>query len=637
MVGSSIIGYTRNRYKKLCDKVGALEKSVKLKRMEPYADVIDKVFRKYNQDDSKKTMMYKLFRDPVKGTTQRGKHEANVVEVAGKIADGMDWLNSDITRLMAKHHDIGHTFLGHSGEWWLAEIKNNYAMGYCVHNALGPRKLMYRNDVETEIEEAIREKEPDIAPKKLAKIKRDLWLVLDGINCHNGERSEYSYEPDFSKSRSRFERELRDCYVKHGADIKLVPATAEGSLMRLSDKISYIPFDMVDIFRNGCNLETYTTRKEKADGTVEEETYNFYDEYRKQLKILGMPDDSLDRLLQCKTEKDYDDFAREIQRILIADVKKSSRRNNIRMSEKVARAMHDIRKINNRLMVDYVVTAEDQEVHPQALENLVNKYAQIVTGNGLINLRDLNKSAVLSLKSDPENLAKLKRAYAHMPDVVQFIDYISQTPERDLEFTADVVDRAFEFDINEELEYARVLASNQASGVEIKINAMGDKKNRIDTYLQRYSDDLEVAYEHNIVDRESNSHVNSFRRNVWTNKTKKALFKEVHSYDPMSKSSAGVKTPEERVAMEMAIQFLSSLNDEQYKQLLIDSKEVDEATMASLTRPYQSFDFRAEAKPHRTWTDLTKSMEKQQETEKKSGLRDFFGRKKKQEKGEKQR
>lgn len=42
-----------------------------------------------------------------------------------------------------------------------------------------------------------------------------------------------------------------DCHCIEGYDRKLVPATPEAALMRLCDKISYIPYDMIDGLREG--------------------------------------------------------------------------------------------------------------------------------------------------------------------------------------------------------------------------------------------------------------------------------------------------------------------------------------------------------------------------------------------------
>ena len=45
----------------------------------------------------------------------------------------------------------GHTFLGHSGEWWISNKKEDLGLGYYCHNALRtkrpnlPKKNLPRN------------------------------------------------------------------------------------------------------------------------------------------------------------------------------------------------------------------------------------------------------------------------------------------------------------------------------------------------------------------------------------------------------------------------------------------------------------------------------------------------------------
>lgn len=140
----------------------------------------------------------------------------------------------------------GHTFLGHSGEWWLSNVKEDYEMGYHSHNALGPQELIYRDQIYDEIVERIKTINPEIKPKELTRIRRSLWLIFDGINSHNGEKTEIEFKPDSSKTEKDFEKELMTCFTNKGYDKGIVPATMEGCLFRICDKISYIPSDMVD-------------------------------------------------------------------------------------------------------------------------------------------------------------------------------------------------------------------------------------------------------------------------------------------------------------------------------------------------------------------------------------------------------
>ena len=610
-------------HKILIDKVGGLEKATKLKRMEPYADIIGEVFAKYNKDDDKRTMMFKLIRHPVEGTTTRKKHTENVKEIAEAIASKFNWLNSKIISVMAKEHDTGHTFLGHSGEWWISSINETYGLPNYVHNATGARKLAYKENVYKEVEDAILDKYPNISRNKLTKIKRDLWLVIDGINCHNGEKSERSYAPDFSKGRNRFEKEIMKCYIEKGADRKLIPATAEGSLMRLCDKISYIPFDMVDIFRNGVNLKS---------GIRNGEEHNFYDEYKKQLAAMGMPEHSFDKLLNCKTEEEYDNFAHEMQRYLIRDVVKNTRRNNIRMSAEMSNAMHTIRDINNNVMVNYVVMREDHEAYPPSIEKLMKYYSKILTSSRLIDSRNPKSSNIKEFYDKKSDLANhFISTYEYNPVAKGFAKFVSNINEEDFNFTVESVKQSLEHAINSEIDIAQKVALGLIPSDSIQ--AKGNKKERINTYINSFRKSLERAYEENIFKEDSRNPVNIFKRKVWLNKAKEKIKKEALSLNPKYENSAGTISLNEMIGMDMAAQYISSLNDEQFFELIQQAKLITPEQAESLQRPYTSFDFRTEHKKHSDWDNIAKLQRAGTEAEKdsmnnqkKSFRERFFGR-----------
>lgn len=593
-------------YKRLKDRVCGLEKSIKLKRMEPYADVIGETFAKYNQDDDKRTMMFKLLRHPVEGTTTRKKHTENVKEIAMKIADRFDWLNSNITSIMAKEHDTGHTFLGHSGEWWISSINETYGLPNYVHNAIGARKLEYRENIYDEVEKAILDKNPDISSKKLEKIKRDLWLILDGINCHNGEKSERSYSPNFSKSENEYRKEIMECYTKKGADRGLVPATAEGSLMRLCDKISYIPFDMVDIFRNGVNLEK---------GIRNGKEHNFYEEYKEKLKIIGMPEGCFERLLECKTEEDYDNFAREMQSYLIKDVVKNTKRNNIRMSAKTSNAMHAIRDINNSIMVNYVVMKEDHDAYPPAIEKLMKYYAKILTTNRLIDSKLPELSSIKEFYNDNSDLAEqFVSTYEYNPIAKGFAEYVSKISETDFNFTVESVKKSLENAIGSEIDIAEKVSLGLISKDDIKVK--GNKKERIEAYINSFSKSLQKAYDENIFQENSKNPVNIFKRKVWIKKTREKIKAEALSLNPRYENSAGTLPLNEMIAMDIAGQYIASLNDQQFFELIQQAKLINQEQVESLQRPYTSFDFRTESKKHSDWDNIAKLQKAGTESEK---------------------
>ena len=239
------LGYVKDYKKHFKDKVGELTKRVQIKRLEKYADLIDSVLTPYNRKSCDKTMMIKGLRKSCQETTNRKTHQENLANIVGQMAEGIG-LRTEIVKIMGKYHDIGHTFLGHEGEEWISNILEDYGMGYFCHNTLGASNLIYGDQIYNKIVEKIKTFKPKISNKELKRIKESLWLILDGINAHNGEKPEKEYIPQSAKTEEDLNREMLFCYTKKHYDRTIMPATIEGCLMRLADQISYIPYDMVD-------------------------------------------------------------------------------------------------------------------------------------------------------------------------------------------------------------------------------------------------------------------------------------------------------------------------------------------------------------------------------------------------------
>ena len=122
------------------------EKHMAIEELGEYSSEISAVLNDYNRKSTETTMMVKGLRKSNQETTNRKTHQENLANIAVRIAKGMNrkqnqnnnvGLNCDIIDIMARNHDIRHTFLGHSGEWWLSNIKEDYGIGYYCHNALG--------------------------------------------------------------------------------------------------------------------------------------------------------------------------------------------------------------------------------------------------------------------------------------------------------------------------------------------------------------------------------------------------------------------------------------------------------------------------------------------------------------------
>jgi dGTPase len=70
--------------------------------------------------------------------------------------------------------------------------------------------------------------------------------VLDGIACHNGEMELPVYEPAKGRNFAEFDAMIEGCYLEKNQVRKLMPATLEGAVMRISDIIAYLGKDRQD-------------------------------------------------------------------------------------------------------------------------------------------------------------------------------------------------------------------------------------------------------------------------------------------------------------------------------------------------------------------------------------------------------
>lgn len=160
--------------------------------------------------------------------SNRSIHTLQVSQIARTIGKALK-LNLDLIEAIALGHDLGHAPFGHDGEEILQEICREKKIGKFFHNIHSLRIV-----------------------DKLADACRGMNLtfqVRDGILSHDGEVNEKYLKPD----RDKTEVDLIDyCQKKSlGEELKLVPASLEGCVVRMSDAISYVGQDFEDAIRIG--------------------------------------------------------------------------------------------------------------------------------------------------------------------------------------------------------------------------------------------------------------------------------------------------------------------------------------------------------------------------------------------------
>jgi dGTPase len=152
----------------------------------------------------------------------RMEHALYVASISMTVARALG-LNSDLVNAIALGHDLGHAPFGHEGEKALNEVVAPY--GLCFEHELHSLRTV------------------DLLAKLIGKEEAGLNLsfeVRDGIVSHFGETAEPLVEPEFGKDPSRLYE------TRRGID---KPATLEGCIVRIVDRVAYLGRDLEDALR----------------------------------------------------------------------------------------------------------------------------------------------------------------------------------------------------------------------------------------------------------------------------------------------------------------------------------------------------------------------------------------------------
>ena len=171
---------------------------------------------------SDKTQVFSFYKND--DISRRSLHVQLVSRIARNISSLLG-LNIDLTEAIALGHDLGHPPFGHAGEACLNELSMEYSSKSFMHNIHSVRVLDKIFDYNISFE------------------------TLDGILCHNGELPLGKYVPECDKNFEKFDREINECYKNSENSSKLIPATLEGCVVRISDLIAYLGKDRQDAKR----------------------------------------------------------------------------------------------------------------------------------------------------------------------------------------------------------------------------------------------------------------------------------------------------------------------------------------------------------------------------------------------------
>ena len=207
---------------------------------------IDKIMHcPYYNRYTDKTQVFSFYKND--DITRRALHVQLVSRIARTIGKALG-LNLDLIEAIALGHDIGHTPFGHTGEEFLDELLFEHTGRHFSHNIHSVRVL------------------DQIFPYNIS------LQTLNGIASHDGEMELLEYFPQTLDNFEDFDNQINACYEDKKNVRKLVPATLEGCVMRISDIIAYLGKDRQDAEKvNVIETDSY---EDCAIGTFNAEIIN---------------------------------------------------------------------------------------------------------------------------------------------------------------------------------------------------------------------------------------------------------------------------------------------------------------------------------------------------------------------------
>ena len=154
------------------------------------------------------------------------EHVAHVESVSQTIAKNLG-LNDELTKAIAIGHDLGHAPFGHQGEAVINELSKKYFRENFWHEKNG---LRFVDDLELLEDNYKKSKNLDLT-----------YAVRDGIISHCGEVDENGLIP---------RNDLIDL-TEFSQPGQYQPATWEGCVVKIADKIAYIGRDIEDAVNLG--------------------------------------------------------------------------------------------------------------------------------------------------------------------------------------------------------------------------------------------------------------------------------------------------------------------------------------------------------------------------------------------------
>lgn len=537
--------------------------------------------------------------------TVRVKHYVNTAFIALKISQGLFPKDKDFTNgvaLAALAHDLGQWPFGHDGDEAAKFASKENNGGPRLHNIEGMDKFRFRYSkevinainsgriiseeskkrgiAEQELRERIERKlEPEIDKKIQEEIekngnlpKKAVEIMAMAIGNHNGERGTANIVPDYTRTFEEVCKDAEKTYFDAREDKNMISCNIVDAIVKISDQISSITYDIIDGKRSGIEDEIYEGWADPISKVLQ------ITEEEATLRLKG-------------NDKELNRLALDLQDKLIESVVRSSDKTKINMdlapllygvsNETGEMIVPGLRTFNMTEHIVYTSSAETEVLLNNMVSGLTDKLSEAILDENGTFYSELNEVFRIS-SNNPLRRIKEKGLIQKMNDnngeLKDFYKYIVKTSPEEYNFNKKIVKKR-------ETQYFRKIIEKAASKRENIVEGIDSRSLRNSTaYLvEEYM--VSPSYESMTPDENGNysdeeikimlDRINTFLKAKPVEKINHlSLLIDKHKYilgveGAAEKISTGKRkiNTDQQIAARLAIGYINTLSDKELIEL----------------------------------------------------------------------
>lgn len=439
----------------------------------------------------------------------RGTHVYNASEIAHNISIKI-FNDEEIARgigFATLLHDLGQPAFGHGGENISSKVSNKKQGGPRPHNATGAAQILFRNtskikrainngiaveiisteamnrnisaeDLSKSFKDGKEKKLEELIDKRVKELEgrteEAIKVLTMSAGTHNGERGTANIIPTYKVKFDEFYRILEKCFIYDGADKEMQSTNIIDAIVKISDQISSIPYDMIDGKKGGLVIDIPESYLEPIS------------------KILGIDTDEALRRIRGDNNQ-LNKLVMDIQEKLVASLVKCSDRTRIKMDmdsllygkkdKKTGQTIvQGLRMPTYGEYLPYTASEEEINILQEAWYNCTEQLASEILGPDRMFSRKLN--AIFRMEEDdprkPIYQESLRKQYNGREEFKGFMDYILETTPEEYKF---IKANCHEYGVNIIREKIKVARDKFMQG---KAQFRNDNNNDIEQEILNY-------------------------------------------------------------------------------------------------------------------------------------------------------